>query len=437
MNYLVNPTMALQPILDAAKPGDVIELAEGLYPKGVELRVSGTPEARITLTSVGRVEFQTPNAHNIVTNGESHWRFGWLHSSGSTSAFEITDGSRDIEIDGLKTDKNRFAVRIRLGSGIKVRHAYADHSNNAFKVIAGDDIFFHDCEAYRSFDDFDPNAVYKNGDGWIVERGVTNVALLRCKSGEHKDGGFDIKTKALLEDCIAYGNKNNFKLWGVGTVLRNCLSYDAKRQPKPGGYVEGNGITMESKDGVHAQVTAERCTFVSADNFNVHLYGDAQLTLKECVLLQEPPLGELLGRWNGPGRPIITSGNVWFDMGRAKPSYVPLTDRWENPGLHMETFLNRSGVGFAGVTPPIDALSWDTATPPAPSPVPTPPPTVPPAPTPTPVPPGAVVVTLPRKSASSSALRYADDKAKVTLTLPTKLLPGKPMKAKVIVEPAP
>ena len=431
MNYLVNPTMNLQAVVDQAKPSDVIDLAEGIYTKGVELKVSGVPEAPITLHGLGRVEFKTPGQHNVLTSGMSHWRFGRLHSSESVSAFEIDRGSTDIGIDGLRVEKNRFSVRVRLGSLIRTRHAYGDHCNNAFKVMAGDDILFEDCEAYRSNDDFDPDATYLNGDGFIVERGVTNLVIRRCKSGEHKDGGFDIKSKALLEDCITWACKNNLKMWGLGTLLRNCLSYDAKRQPKAGGFVEGNCLTLESKDGVHAQVTAERCTFDSAQNFNLHLYGDSVLTLKECVIAHDGPLGELYGKYNGPGT-LVTNGNVWFDAKRPRPSYVPATDLWAMPDLVDHRSTSFPMVGITALVPPIDALAWDqSTTPPAPTPVPTPPPTVPPAPTP--VPPGALVLTLPRKSASSSSLRYADDKAKVSLTLPTKLLPEKPMKVTVTI----
>ena len=68
---------------------------------------------------------------------------------------------------------------------------------------------------------------YWNGDGFSTENRCTGIVYTRCFAADNTDGGWDVKSEdPVLIDCVAIGNKRNFRFWsrpGPAT-LRNCVS---------------------------------------------------------------------------------------------------------------------------------------------------------------------------------------------------------------------
>jgi hypothetical protein len=67
---------------------------------------------------------------------------------------------------------------------------------------------------------------YWNGDGFSDERGNRQIRYLDCRATGCTDGGFDLKsTDVVLINCVARGNKRNFRLWSSG-LLQGCESHE-------------------------------------------------------------------------------------------------------------------------------------------------------------------------------------------------------------------
>ena len=67
---------------------------------------------------------------------------------------------------------------------------------------------------------------YWNGDGFTDERGNSAISYIECMATNCTDGGFDLKSSDVrMANCLARGNKRNFRLWSSGT-LTDCESHE-------------------------------------------------------------------------------------------------------------------------------------------------------------------------------------------------------------------
>jgi len=89
------------------------------------------------------------------------------------------------------------------------------------------DILFVNCVARNAIYS---RARYWQGDGFIAEGNVRNVAYINCESYDHADGGWDVKAdNVVYVNCIGLRSKMNFRIWHQGFPY-NCLSaYSFKR----------------------------------------------------------------------------------------------------------------------------------------------------------------------------------------------------------------
>jgi len=380
MKYIVDPASNIQSILDSIQPGDVMLFKPGTYAQALVLKTSGILGNPIILEGEGRVIFETPGKPAIETKGESYYIFKNFEAINSVALFEINEKSHNIDIENIKSDKNRFAIRISDGSFIRVRKAHVDNSKNGFRVIAGSDFVFVDIEVYNSKDIWDGmNKRYLNGDGFIFERAVTNVLLERIKTANHWDAGIDCKaSNVVISEVLSWGNKNNYKIWGRNVKIYNSLSFKAKRQLRPdGSYVEGNGLTAETdpNGGQGAEVYCENVTFVDNEHRDIHLYAGTTVKLDKCIVARKASAGVLLDH---DGVIFDSIDTIWFDSGKPRPSFVGPNDRYEDPKFkdwENGDYRTESGiVGYLGTSAPIP--------PPPPVPAPEPPPAPAPAPQP-------------------------------------------------------
>lgn len=330
-----NPWASFQYAVSRLRAGDTLYILDGHYKDSALLSQSGRADAYIRIVGVGNVVIGGRDASDFMaeaafdTAGHSYIRFENLTVNHAKMAVEVRPGSSYLVVDGLRTDGNRFALRIQDSTNITVRNAYAVNSNNAFRVYgASRNLVFENIETYGSKDIWDGMSLnYRNGDGFIMERTVSNVTLRNIISGDHWDAGFDIKASSvLIENVVTFGNKNNFKMWGDNITIRNSLSFGAKRQPRPdGSTVEGHGITVE--DGT---TTVVNVTFVGNEHFDVRVYADGALWIKNSIVARQASTGWLF-RSDG----YAASENVlWFDAGRTGPNAdlrLAATDLWGDP----------------------------------------------------------------------------------------------------------
>lgn len=131
----------------------------------------------------------------------------------------------------------RGMTRIRYAShdGL-IEDVIANASQNPVDYCVGfalddeaHDIIYRRAEAHGFAVQGLPNDRYWNGDGFSDERGNYGIRYIDCIATGSSDGGFDLKSaRVVLENCMASGNKRNYRLWGNGRLTK-CRSENPRR----------------------------------------------------------------------------------------------------------------------------------------------------------------------------------------------------------------
>jgi len=128
---------------------------------------------------------------------------------------------------------------------------------------------------------FAENGRTGNNDGVCIEgvrEGPTNgyirdqnIILRDCVSWGHGDAGYDVKTVATFDRCIAYDNNWGFKVWGEGTRLLNCLAHNNWE----------TGFAL-----IAAKQEAWNCTSAANGKYAFRVYKQSHTNkLRNCIIL--------------------------------------------------------------------------------------------------------------------------------------------------------
>lgn len=189
----------------------VAAVVDNMHVRNLKIRDCGQTFRQSATTTTG---FKIENI-----DAENLYRLVEGDAGASMTNFEV----RNISIVGLE----RSVVRLRGNSGPGlIVGVYADAlgvSGDAFPVAFHFDETVHDItlDTCRVHNFTMPSVanVYRQGDGFSDEGGCSNMIYRNCYASGCTDGGWDIKsTNVLLEDCVADGNKRNFRFWGQGTA---------------------------------------------------------------------------------------------------------------------------------------------------------------------------------------------------------------------------
>jgi hypothetical protein len=78
-----------------------------------------------------------------------------------------------------------------------------------------------------------------NADGFASERGNYNIRREDCTSSGNTDAGYDDKASNVTHvNCVASGNKVNYKFWGPSTTNINCQALNPKSRGGVGGQMQ-------------------------------------------------------------------------------------------------------------------------------------------------------------------------------------------------------
>lgn len=174
-------------------------------------------------------------------------RDGFYLKGGGTK--EDPDGaSHDILIENCDVKNNSFrGFRFMHGNyNVKLVKCTVDAGGEenyidgawpfGFQIAADGDnqgVYDHDFELIDCVSNnnyMEVKGGYWNGDGFVAEWMSKNLKYTRCTALNNTDGGWDDKsTNPVLEDCVAIGNKRNFRFWsdyklGGHATMKNCLS---------------------------------------------------------------------------------------------------------------------------------------------------------------------------------------------------------------------
>lgn len=145
---------------------------------------------------------------------------------------------RNLTIDGVRaTDLGRDGIRIRGDAvGVRIRN-FALSMRGAPQATPNLPIGIAVQEGRRiaisdgvvsGFRMRQVEGKYTNGDGVATERPVDGLSIVRVRSSDNSDGGFDLKsTNVFLDQLTAERNGRNYRFWG--SVRANRLTSNDPR----------------------------------------------------------------------------------------------------------------------------------------------------------------------------------------------------------------
>lgn len=228
---------------------------------------------------------------------------------------------------------------------------------NSGGSLSQSNILFEDCVAKNNLDnkqsdhdfaptgnfpgpeDWDLNSngileenVYWNGDGFCSEVLTSGVTYRRCISINNEDGGFDIKqatgSTMTFEDCVAIGNKKNFKLWHGTANLTNCVA----TYPRMRG---GNTTPSDDLCGIEANgtitVTANYFTALADNGRALREHDTGTITANDTVLAFTGSAGTFI-----TGSVTLNTSATYKPGSGTNPNFVNPSASWNGTGPDMD-----------------------------------------------------------------------------------------------------
>ena len=322
---IAKPWRTLQHAADILQPGETVQVRAGTYREAVTLTHSGAPGAPVTfmaypgetavLDGAGKslyAAFQTtfsdpdPHVSDIAISGftiRNYAQYGLVMWS-INDRFSLTD----LDID----DNGSEGIRFSNSDGSRVERVRFEHNEGGF-----------DCTPILPGRETDPGCtslwasdlqLLDNGtqgdtgnDQFAIERGSNNTITRSLAAGGVGDG-FDVKSdNSTLSYLIAYGTRNNIKLWGKNSVLFNALAYDARADANlvlvAGGSYTITNVTI-------ANMTATAYLVVAADPSGS---GQTPITIRNSIFYNNNPAmeGTLLYFGADAAKPVVENTLVF------------------------------------------------------------------------------------------------------------------------------
>jgi len=253
-------------------------------------------------------------------------------------------GSHDVEISDCEfTNYTKRGIRLKGGNyDFRITNCVADAGGKEWATepfhmgfsVEGDDdarkakragahdhdITYTNCVALNNYH----NNVekYWNADGFCGERGVKNLTFINCAAYDNTDGGWDFKAEnMLLQDCVAVGNKRNYRFWGMTTTLVRCLSADSVW---PGGSGGDTGLWT------NGHVDVVKSTFY---NNGISIDPPGTVTVTDSIIARgkDKPASAPLTEKEG----LKLVNTVWWDEASGQgenPQFVAPIALWEGQG---------------------------------------------------------------------------------------------------------
>jgi len=199
---------------------------------------------------------------------------------------------------------------------------------------------FIGCTARNAWHEAPAGKNYWNGDGFVAERGVSNLTFIDCMAFDCTDGGWDLKaTNLIFKGCVAFRNKRNFRLWSEAK-FENCIAgYPLKR----------GGSGDNANFGVYGQgvITLDRCTLVGdATPFSIEVKGAApdaiHIRLKDSLIIADGAEAPQL-------KQAETVNTLVFPLGKAPKGPVfaaEAASAWDGKGAVFDALPAYGNLGF-------------------------------------------------------------------------------------------
>jgi len=236
------PWMTLQHAAESIRPGDTLCVAAGTYPikDGLDLTVSGTPEAPITLTTLGAPV--TLHGGVRLTKGVSHVRLqGFAVTGFSTWGITVDGESADVVLSDLTVTGGEAGIHLTAGDSGQppeygpVRNITIEHSTVSGAAYTAVDCTPGPCDelTLRRLEVYGSGAATGfAGDGIAVERG-SNLVVEDCFVHDNGGDGIDLNSRdvgakmpgiVVRRNRVVGNGRNGIKVWAGGTVENNVIA---------------------------------------------------------------------------------------------------------------------------------------------------------------------------------------------------------------------
>ncbi|WP_129792155.1 hypothetical protein [Sphingosinicella sp. CPCC 101087] len=240
--------------------------------------------------------------------GDNLYRFLEVTVSTGGADASLTDFAvRRVRAEGIEHGFSR--IRYRSGRGLieDVTAVCRESGGNDYCVgfqLEGEasEITYRRAIAQAFQESSRPSSSYWNGDGFTDERGNSAIRYIECAASNCTDGGFDLKSSGvMLHDCVARGNKRNFRLWASGE-LQGCESHEPVWRGGSGGKSHFSfhgdvGSYRIVRPTVRASEGNEAPVFMFATN------GQANITIVDADI--DAPSAPLIRVESGPEPNIV------------------------------------------------------------------------------------------------------------------------------------
>ncbi len=285
-----------------------------------------------------------PNRGLRITNMDMTGQREGIIINGGAFAKMPDSGSGDLVIrDCDFTHYTKRGIRIRGGvHHTQIINCHADAGGKEWATepfhmgfalegsdlegVTDHDITFDGCTARNNYHENGDN--YWNADGFCAERQVKDITFKNCGAFGNTDGGWDLKAmNPVLENCVSFDNKRNFRMWSKPDAparFNNCIAGYANHRGgsgnpngvhvSPGGAVvidhmtfvnTATGVDLDGKPGGGSQATVTNSLFYIPKGKAFSTEEGCKITIEDSVVIDadhpegDPGIKDASPKWEG------------------------------------------------------------------------------------------------------------------------------------------
>jgi hypothetical protein len=237
-----HPWRTLQHAADSVRPGDTLCIFPGTYPieDELDLTVSGTSRAPITLTTLGQTV--TLRGSLRLARGVSHVRLkGFAVTGFRTWGITVEGDNEDLVLSALTVTGGEAGIHLTVGdSGQEAEYGPVRRITIEDSVVSGAEYTAVDCTpgpcdvlTLRRLEVYGSGAETGfAGDGIAVEQG-SNVVVEDCFVHDNGGDGIDLNSRdvgrsmpgiVVRRNRVVGNGRNGIKVWAGGRVENNLIA---------------------------------------------------------------------------------------------------------------------------------------------------------------------------------------------------------------------
>jgi parallel beta-helix repeat protein len=301
----VRDSAGLRQALAAAKPGDVIQLADGQYQGNFTGRANGAADRRITLCGSRHAVLTSGGGYSLHLDGASYWRLAGFTIRGGEKGLMIDRGQHNI-IEGLLIEQTGHeGLHLRSASSDNLVRGNEIRQTGRGSPEFGEGIYVGSAQAnWSRFGGGGPDRSDRN----LIEGNTISDTTAECVDIKEGTSGGTLRANTFSGRGLSGGFADSWvDVKGNGWTIVDNVGSDSKvdgfqvHQIVPGwgiGNRFGNNRATLSGSGLAINITQNAAlNQVSCDN---QVIGGTALSNVPCGPSDGALAAPLAGPWHGP-----------------------------------------------------------------------------------------------------------------------------------------